>query len=76
MRGLRPRYEQHHQVKIDDDALDAAAKLSHRYVSAAEKISHLAVGSTQRVPGGDTIRVRPDITQEDRIEGFACRVET
>jgi ATP-dependent Clp protease ATP-binding subunit ClpC len=32
LKGLRPRYEQHHQVKIDDQALDAAAKLSHRYV--------------------------------------------
>jgi ATP-dependent Clp protease ATP-binding subunit ClpC len=31
--GLRSRYEQHHQVKIDDDAVDAAAKLSHRYVT-------------------------------------------
>src|SRR5439155_10901540 len=26
--------------------------------------------SAQRVPGGDTIRVRPDITQEDRVEGL------
>ncbi|HEX7593239.1 MAG TPA: Clp protease N-terminal domain-containing protein, partial [Anaerolineae bacterium] len=33
LRGLRDRYEQHHQVKIDDKAIDAAAKLSHRYVT-------------------------------------------
>jgi ATP-dependent Clp protease ATP-binding subunit ClpC len=33
LRGLRDRYEQHHQVTIDDKAIDAAAKLSHRYVS-------------------------------------------
>src|SRR5581483_5152481 len=33
LKGLRARYEAHHQVKIDDGALDAAAKLSHRYVS-------------------------------------------
>ena len=33
LRGLRERYEQHHQVKINDEALDAAAKLSQRYVS-------------------------------------------
>lgn len=32
LKGLRSRYEQHHQVKIDDEALDAAAKLSQRYV--------------------------------------------
>ncbi len=33
LRGLRDRYEQHHQVKIDDKAIDAAAKLSQRYVT-------------------------------------------
>jgi ATP-dependent Clp protease ATP-binding subunit ClpC len=33
LRGLRDRYEQHHQVKISDQAIEAAAKLSHRYVS-------------------------------------------
>jgi ATP-dependent Clp protease ATP-binding subunit ClpC len=31
--GLRDRYEQHHKVKISDAALDAAAKLSDRYIS-------------------------------------------
>ena len=31
--GLRDRYEQHHQLKISDLALDAAAKLSDRYIS-------------------------------------------
>lgn len=33
LRGLRPRYESHHKVKIDDSALVAAAKLSQRYIS-------------------------------------------
>ncbi|TMC60633.1 MAG: AAA family ATPase, partial [Chloroflexi bacterium] len=33
LRVLRPRYEHHHQVKINDEALEAAAKLSHRYVT-------------------------------------------
>jgi ATP-dependent Clp protease ATP-binding subunit ClpC len=33
LRGLRPRYEKHHKIKIDDSALVAAAKLSHRYIS-------------------------------------------
>lgn len=31
--GLRERYEKHHKLKISDDALDAAAKLSDRYIS-------------------------------------------
>jgi ATP-dependent Clp protease ATP-binding subunit ClpC len=33
LRGLRPRYESHHKVKIADPALVAAAKLSQRYIS-------------------------------------------
>ena len=31
--GLRERYEQHHKLKIVDEALEAAAKLSDRYIS-------------------------------------------
>ena len=32
LRGLRDRYEAHHKVRISDDALVSAARLSHRYV--------------------------------------------
>ncbi|MBA2892855.1 ATP-dependent Clp protease ATP-binding subunit [Nonomuraea soli] len=31
--GLRDRYEAHHQVRLADDALDAAARLSDRYIN-------------------------------------------
>jgi ATP-dependent Clp protease ATP-binding subunit ClpC len=33
LHGLRPRYEAHHKIKISDEALEAAARLSHRYIS-------------------------------------------
>jgi ATP-dependent Clp protease ATP-binding subunit ClpC len=33
LKGLRDRYEQHHQVKYDDEALEAAARLSARYIT-------------------------------------------
>ena len=33
LRGLRERYENHHRVRIQDDALIAAVMLSHRYIS-------------------------------------------
>lgn len=33
LEGLRDRYEAHHRVKISDEALAAAAKLSHRYIT-------------------------------------------
>ena len=33
LRGLKPRYETHHGIKIKDSALVAAAELSHRYIA-------------------------------------------
>ena len=33
LRGLRSRYETHHKVKITDEAVDSAARLSDRYIS-------------------------------------------
>ncbi len=33
LKGLRDKYEAHHKVKFTDDALEAAAKLSDRYIS-------------------------------------------
>src|SRR5262249_18295816 len=33
LKGLRPQYEAHHAVKITDAALEAAAKLSERYIT-------------------------------------------
>ncbi|TVQ06398.1 MAG: ATP-dependent Clp protease ATP-binding subunit [Leptolyngbya sp. DLM2.Bin27] len=33
LHGLRDRYEQHHKLKIADEALEAAAKLSDRYIA-------------------------------------------
>ena len=33
LKALRPKYEAHHRLKIDDSALDAAVALSQRYIS-------------------------------------------
>ena len=32
LKGLRKYYEDHHDVKYDDDALEAAANLAHKYI--------------------------------------------
>lgn len=34
LRGLKERYENHHRVRIEDDALIAAVNLSHRYITS------------------------------------------
>jgi ATP-dependent Clp protease ATP-binding subunit ClpC len=33
LKGIRPKYEAHHKARITDDALDAAARLSDRYLT-------------------------------------------
>lgn len=34
LRGLKEKYENHHKVRIEDDALIAAVNLSHRYITS------------------------------------------
>ena len=49
---------------------DLSPTLLDRYISAAEKISRLAVGRPSRSPGGETVRVPPDLTQEGHLDGL------
>jgi len=42
--------------------------LLERYVSAARKVSRLALGSPIKAPGGDTVNLPPDLTQEEHFE--------
>src|SRR5699024_1684867 len=34
LKGLRPKYEKHHQLQITDEALESAVKLSKRYIAS------------------------------------------
>lgn len=49
---------------------DLSPTLLERYLAAARKISRLAVGSPVPSPGGDTILIPPDLTQEGHISGL------
>lgn len=44
--------------------------LLDRYISAAEKISRLAVGRQGNSPDGYTVRMAPDLTQEEHVAGL------
>lgn len=73
-------------VEVDASSLLPADELSHgfdnitvgelspallnRYVSAAQQISRLALGRTSSSPTGRTIRIAPDVTQEERVAGL------
>ncbi len=47
---------------------DLSPMLLERYLSAARKISRLALGSPSRSPGGATIVLPPDLTQEEHFD--------
>ncbi len=44
--------------------------LVNRYIAAAEHISRLALGGAEKSPSGTTIRLRPDFTQEQHVDGL------
>jgi hypothetical protein len=67
--ALLPKDESSHG--FDNMTLgDLSPTLLDRYITAAQLVSRMAVGSTGRSPGGDTIRIRPDLTQEDHTQGL------
>jgi cytochrome c551/c552 len=49
---------------------DLSPLLLERYLGAARRIGRLAVGSPLKSPGGDTINLPPDLTQEDHFDGL------
>jgi ATP-dependent Clp protease ATP-binding subunit ClpC len=73
LKGLRDNYESHHRVTFRDDALDAAAKLSDRYISGRflpDKAIDLIdeAGSRARL---NVLIVPADIKKlEEKVEGL------
>jgi len=52
------------------DVLRVSPALMERYLSASWNISRLAVGNTHVTPATTTYRVRPDLSQDQHIEGL------
>src|SRR5579871_5442799 len=52
------------------DVLKVSPSLMERYLSASWNISRTALGNTQVVPSTATYRVRPDLSQDQHIEGL------
>ncbi len=79
LKGLRDRYEAHHRVTFRDDALEAAAKLSDRYISGRfqpDKSVDLIdeAGSRARL---NVLIVPPQIKQlEEKVEGIRKEKES
>jgi ATP-dependent Clp protease ATP-binding subunit ClpC len=68
LHGLRPQYEEHHQVQISDEALAAAARLSDRYLSeyrlpdkAIDLVDQASARLRLRRSVGETVTLRKEI---------------
>ena len=76
--GIRDKYEAHHRVKITDDALEAAAKLSDRYISdrfLPDKAIDLIDEAASKVRLS-SITAPPDMKElEEKIEKHATEKE-
>ncbi|MGH3322217.1 MAG: ATP-dependent Clp protease ATP-binding subunit [Streptosporangiaceae bacterium] len=84
LRGLRDRYEAHHQVRFTDEALVAAAQLSDRYLTERflpDKAIDLVDQAGARVrlrlktPGTDTRRLEEELEQRRREKDQAVAEE-
>lgn len=81
--GLRSRYESHHRVKISDDAVTAAAKLSDRYISdrhlpdkAIDVIDETGarVNLKRYTPPGEIKELEHDITRLTREKNLYVKL--
>jgi len=78
LKGVRDKYEAHHRVKITDDALEAAVKLSDRYITdrfLPDKAIDLIDEAASRVRL-KTFTAPPDIkNMEERVEKLSKEKE-
>ncbi len=68
LKGLRPKLEQHHRVKISDEAIEAAVKLTRRYVTF-RKLPDKAIDALDQASARkklSVIAVPPEIQEIDR----------
>ena len=71
LKGLRPRYEEHHGVKITDEALEAAVKLTHRYVQD-RKLPDKAIDAIDQAAAKKRLQV---LTAQASAEAIRAEME-
>jgi ATP-dependent Clp protease ATP-binding subunit ClpA len=65
LKGLRSRFEEHHQVKYTDDALKAAAELSSRHINER----HLPDKAIDVIDeAGARLRLKPEAERESEVD--------
>jgi ATP-dependent Clp protease ATP-binding subunit ClpB len=74
LRGLKERYESHHNVRIKDSAIVAAAELSHRYISD-RFLPDKAIDLVDEAAASLAIQIGSVPTEIDQLEREATSLE-
>ena len=74
LRGLKDRYEQHHNVRIKDSAIVAAATLSHRYIGD-RFLPDKAIDLVDEAAASLAIQIGSVPTEIDQLERQATSLE-
>lgn len=72
LQGIRPKYEAHHKARITDEALDAAAKLSDRYLTG-RFLPDKAIDVMDEA--GSRVRIL-NMTRPPDVKGLEAEIET
>lgn len=81
LKGLRPKYEKHHQLQITDEALESAVKLSKRYIASRflpdkaidlmdEAAARVRINNTQKVDKVSAIKKKLSELPQEKTEAL------
>lgn len=81
LKGLRPKYEKHHQLQITDEALESAVKLSKRYIASRflpdkaidlmdEAAARVRINNSQKVDKVSAIKKKLSELSQEKTEAL------
>ncbi|MCI6062398.1 MAG: ATP-dependent Clp protease ATP-binding subunit, partial [Ligilactobacillus salivarius] len=81
LKGLRPKYEKHHQLQITDEALESAVKLSKRYIASRflpdkaidlmdEAAARVRINNAQKVDKVSAIKKKLSELSQEKTEAL------
>lgn len=81
LKGLRPKYEKHHQLQITDEALESAIKLSKRYIASRflpdkaidlmdEAAARVRINNSQKVDKVSAIKKKLSELSQEKTEAL------
>lgn len=81
LKGLRPKYEKHHQLQITDEALESAVKLSERYIASRflpdkaidlmdEAAARVRINNSQKVDKVSAIKKKLSELSQEKTEAL------